>query len=748
MPLPPDIDPYGLSYDEWPPPSWQVPPVSDDLGPQPMPPAPVGDVIMPDPVAPPPVSDELAGAPQPAPMPWEQPAPVAPAEAPPAPLPPEQPDALTGGSLPGQFAQPAPLPPEYEAPAFDPTADNPFAQYTPAESFKIAEQLPPEVRAQIEIQQASRKRLEQEAALHKAAEDDLANIKRNAEIRRIADERTQVKEDQIQAEAEALAARGLDRKRWFRNADAAQVIGAVIGTLVGGAMSKPGQPNQGVAFMAGIIDKDIEDQKYEIENQRQGLQFRSAAVAREFARHGDLHRAAETVRQASYEALIGEIKTRQQDFDKNGVQYLQYGQAAQAMQARAAAAREESRRWNSEYDLKRAKAELDFRQAAETARHNRASEYYQKKTLESAAADRRAAAEARADEKAQKRADDQAERVRQFSVSSPRPVLQLDDKGKPVIGPDGKPVTTTQRFMTKEGKEWLLGDAESTRAMKDKIAAASEITDMIDEVIDIRNKVGGEIMPWSDAKQRLALLQERMRLVRKSGTQGMSSDKDFEALGASIGAKDLTSFIDQEPGLKEARERTVGELNAQMRTHNYDGPPVTFANRWGQETQNTAAEDRTRDLLRSPDETLGDVTTRKLRSRLLADGRTDADFDPRLNPKDREIYDAAAADAKAEFLPGLSTAQQQDIAALGVLAAGPSDDKSAAAAREDLQRIASEGKTAAIQQLARATLESALRSGIGSQEDTSTATRTDAPAPPTGPSSVAPPAIPDALRVR
>lgn len=350
-------------------------PLAAYAGMPPPPPMVPTDIVPPD-GAPLPL-DSYAGYPAPPPLelagnPWlaQPPAPLAP----PIPYGADLPVVAPGPRLPPgppPGAAPA-MPPEYKPPPFDSGAANPFAQYTPDESYKIAAQLPPEEQLKIETNQANLKRIAQETAIHQAALDNLAAIKQNFADRKAADARTQAKEDQIMADSQALAAKGLDRNRWFRNADTFSAMAAVGGALIGGLMTKPGQPNQGVQFISNIIDKDIEDQKYDIENKRADLSFRQAAVAKEFARTGDLHQAAETVRQASYLAIADEVKTRQQDFDAHGTQYLEYGKGILAMKAHAAASQQVWNEKDREYNLKAIKEDRENQLAKSTIAKNAA----------------------------------------------------------------------------------------------------------------------------------------------------------------------------------------------------------------------------------------------------------------------------------------------------------------------------------------------------------------------------------------
>ncbi len=557
--------------------------------------------------------------------------------------------------------------------------------------------------------------------------ENLRQAQGNLEAHTAAAATAQAKSDQIVAEAMDLANRKTNPDRLVRSMSGGQTIAELIALATGALIAgRTGGPNVAMDLLQKRIDRDIDAQKQDVENMKFGLQARRGAVADEYARHGDLYRAGEVVRLATYQSAFNTMAAEQQNFDPRGFQAIERGKVMQQWAARAQQSSEAQRKTIFDEELKVIKAGQEAREQKRKEIETQATIAHQKATtalgyaqLSSAAADRKAARDARLDDKATERADKEAERDRQFTLSPPRPTIELDSDGKPVIGPDGKPVSSGQKkFTNADGKPWMLGDPEDRRAMKGQIVAAAEITDMIDEVNDIRENIGKGVIPWSAARQRLKLLEDRMTLVRKGGTQGMSSDKDFDSLRGSIGAKDLTSFIDQSAGLKEARDRTTGELNTAMRVGNYTGPAITFANKHGAKAEDTIEDIRLQKLLEKPDETIDQARAQ------IESGRAQG-FDVGRD-----------SDATVE--------QQIGIQRLGLAAAGPRKDAAAIRARAGLQTIAAEGPTGSLQRRAKAALEAALRAGVGSQEPTTTSTAPNRPA--VGDQSYATP-IPDELKV-
>lgn len=475
-------------------------------------------------------------------------------------------------------------------------------------------------------------------------------------------------------------------------------IGAVLMGVIGGLIQgKTGSPtNTGIEALKAVIQQRFEVQRANLASQREGLGLRRNAVADELARIGDDYHQAEVFRAAALKHADDQLATEQLKYAPRGTTFLRIadmrGQVA-AEQQRAQIERD-NELFNKGMKLQEA---ARAQQAAdETRRHNRASEGLQFAQIKSAEADRKLAREQRLEDKATERADKEAERVRQFTLSSPRPMVAVDDKGKPVVGADGKPVTAAQRFTNADGKPWELGSPERTAAMEAKLVTASELSDIIDEVKDIRENIGKGVVPWSEARQRLNVLEERATLIAKQGTQGMSSDKDFDALRGSVGSRDFKSFMNISATLDEARNRTASALNTAMRAANYTGPAVTFANKYGEKAQQTVDEIRLEKLLTDPgrDET-------ELRKVALAQERARTD-------NSEEAWSAYRAATASAFE---ATPYQRDaIAQLGVAALGPADDPEATKARQKLAKVAEEGPTSTLRRLAKSALEStALR---------------------------------------
>ena len=122
-------------------------------------------------------------------------------------------------------------------------------------------------------------------------------------------------------------------------------------------------------------------------------------------------------------------------------------------------------------------------------------------------------------------------------------------------------------------------ETEGVDARK-KLPAAYMITSMIDQILDIRRRVGGESATFnSDEYQQLKVLREQLLKVDKASLQGMSSDEDMKVIRNSLGADSPASFRARAAGLKLARQRVVSNLNTYLsKGLGYDGKPISIPN--------------------------------------------------------------------------------------------------------------------------------------------------------------------------
>lgn len=160
---------------------------------------------------------------------------------------------------------------------------------------------------------------------------------------------------------------------------------------------------------------------------------------------------------------------------------------------------------------------------------------------------------------------------KELSARKPQevPIVKRDAKGN-IIGTDYAPL------VQKDGKTPYLfpSDTEAPELRK-KMGAAFAIRDIVNQILEIRDRVGGEAAIFnSDDRQRLVALQNALTIVKKGGTQGMSSDEDMKRIEDSIGASDVTSFRERSAGLIQGIKNTENELNTTLRANNYTGERI------------------------------------------------------------------------------------------------------------------------------------------------------------------------------
>jgi hypothetical protein len=139
----------------------------------------------------------------------------------------------------------------------------------------------------------------------------------------------------------------------------------------------------------------------------------------------------------------------------------------------------------------------------------------------------------------------------------------------------------------------LVGTEDEAKELRNKMSVSNRIIANIDRIREIRARVGGESsLLNSNERQELETIMADVLLLKKSGTQGMSSDKDMDNISKAAGTADATSWRDQEGRLAAARKLVAANLNADLKYKaGYSGPPITFTDPIGQKPPETV-EDR------------------------------------------------------------------------------------------------------------------------------------------------------------
>ena len=109
-------------------------------------------------------------------------------------------------------------------------------------------------------------------------------------------------------------------------------------------------------------------------NQLSGAGFRRGILAEEYARHGDLYRAQETVRIAAYQHAIDGLQAEAQLYDPSSSSTIKIGHAIDAITAQKALTENALQQQTNKNNFEVIKLQQEQQKVAETERHNRATE--------------------------------------------------------------------------------------------------------------------------------------------------------------------------------------------------------------------------------------------------------------------------------------------------------------------------------------------------------------------------------------
>lgn len=656
-----------------------------DVGPPPIPPA---------------VTDELAGAPgAPGPV-W--PPPEWSAAPPAAPLVPAVPSL--GPAAP--TAPPAIPAPEQAsaAPAIPPPDAGPPDVL--GQALSLARLSPEEFAlTQFQREQEIAKRAKQALAPAQAtAAQDAAD---NAAIFARAQERARQAREELLAESQRISSMQIDPNRWFSDASLPRQIMSVLSVVIGGLAAPAGGRNQGVEVLSQIIDRDIAAQQANLAASQQGLAARRGLVSEMAASAEDEFKAAEAARIAIYERVAQQVEDEAANYDPAGTTALRLATMLREIRAKQAAAVTEFETKYRQIEIDNAKLDLDRRKQQEIERANLADEKLKayataldaKRVQNDAArvdldakrvdldAQKIAAEQQRLEEERAKAAKDD---VRKYGIGGP---------AKAVVQPDGSiTVRAGEPLMNADGTVFKARKEEEAAKLSKMSTAAGEAVDIIDEIIAIRDRVGGESSVFnSDDKQRLDVLQNRLVILIKGGTEGMSSDEDMKKIAAAAGAADVRSFRARAAGLEKGRERIVQEYNRTLRSNQYTGPTIEFPNRFaGGAPAATADEVRLKNLLVKPSVSIANAETQAMRiarARMVAAGEISDVGRQNIDEKtSRKLLDTADRIAK-----NYKDISPEQIEGIDALAAAAATDQQAA---KDLAFIAKAGQTAKIREYA------------------------------------------------
>jgi hypothetical protein len=416
---------------------------------------------------------------------------------------------------------------------------------------------------------ASARMLEESEKAHRAAQ---ANAEAYAQS---------LKDAQQRAAEIDLEARNLADTQPLDSITGTQKVLGVLAAIVGGFNAvNTGGKNTGLEAINRLADDAA--QRYA---QKLQLNARQRSAAGDMiGQAADVHRAQEVVRLATYDASIKKLEADVQNFDPRGSTALRTMDTINALKVQrqeiaAKKAAEDAKRIEAERKAKLEddKAKLADAEFKEKQRQNREENKLAgwrisqdaKQAKDRLAFDEKQLAleadklRAQGDEKS-------AKQVLEQGVAAP-PEAIVDEQGSVSLKTDTGPMRQV------DDKAWIIPTVDEAKDFRKKKAATDILIPNLDEIRMIRDRVGGESSVWnSDDYQRLQVIKNNLVLVKKSGTQGMSSDADMNKLIAALGAKDPASFRAQMAGLDEGRRQLENQLDTEARALGYNGKRITY----------------------------------------------------------------------------------------------------------------------------------------------------------------------------
>jgi hypothetical protein len=363
------------------------------------------------------------------------------------------------------------------------------------------------------------------------------------------------------------------------------------------------------------IARDIDSQTTAINNGWKGVDVSRNEIAQEYARHGDLYRAAETVRLAKYQSMLNDIQSQMQLYDPAGSSALRGRAAMDQLQAQMTQAKQAlwQQSFKNTLDYMKGEAEYNEKMAniaktqAETAKLKgqlggaakvkpvkfedvpRTAEQLRQLGVQipkevtlppeglSLSQAQKIAATAKGVEEWQKASTENKERSIGGVAS-----LALDESGKPKVDFNGKPVMKYDHLKNDDGTDFQPQTKEEALALRKKTAAVNTIQSLMADTIMLRKKYGwsSDLLKspeWQKMKANWSTI-----LVKQKDLQelGAISESDLKLISGLMGAKDPTQYQDPEPGMIQAFDNTELAYNSDLRPLGYTGPDLHRARPW------------------------------------------------------------------------------------------------------------------------------------------------------------------------
>jgi hypothetical protein len=540
------------------------------------------------PPAPPPVDDALAGVPSPEPA-FLQPAPPPSAPAPTAPQAPPSPDTISGAgeSAPAGTAQD---PQKVLARAAVNVATDPSSPI--ADRQRAWQALPPDVRANI-VNNADPKQLSaiataamspeelatialrhEQARIHEQTQAQL-ELQRQAEeqarqnfyAQQVAFTKAQSDTTQLELDAKALSQQKIDPNEH----GVGHFIATVLTAALGGAMSPyTGGRNLALEELDKRTQQRIDAQKANIANQYQALNFKRNLIAEQYARSGDLYRAQETYRIATYDRAISELQTKMQDYDPQGTTALRGAMAVQQVSAARQQALQAFGQQQFKNTLDAAKVDLDKQKAEQDAQQKQAELAQQERSSQRSAY---VAMRGQDIGLAEKKLEEQGKQAERAQAKAEKLTEQDRTLGVPIPG-----VGVARQA---DGTVWHAPSDDEAKATRKQIAATANYNKLANDMIRGISEHGGEsdYLKSDDWKRMTVKMQEATAALHDAYgvTSFRENTVDFFEKMATAGVNPTSFVRDASEALRTSNEDMQSKLNVEMAAGGYTGAPIKFA---------------------------------------------------------------------------------------------------------------------------------------------------------------------------
>lgn len=456
----------------------------------------------------------------------------------------------------------------------------------------------PEESATIQVRHAQAQQLELSARQHDLAVRQDQEARQNFQTYQGSIQYANARSASLEQDAARIANMRVD--------PAEHGVGNFIGRVLlgfGGGFASPATGGKNLALdeLQKLTDQRIQAQKDAIANQWQGVKMKQNLVAEGLQRSGDLYHAQEAYRVATYDRAQQELLTEAQNYDPKGTTNLKIQQAVSQVAAQRAATLNAYWQATQKQRLEQTKVQVDVNKQLEETRHNKAQEANEnwKTSIEA----KKAAAATKPDvvytpeqltalygkdaavppipmdqkqysawlEGKQKNTEIAGKTVENQASSAKNSVALPVQAGATA---SGQPVIATQTLTQKNGQTWRPPEKFQPMA-----AATTNVVRLADKLTREIRKNGGQSDLRKSPEWQTMKSDYQDLVFALHGAKGIEGFRPgtSELLHELTGGVDPTSFLRSAiPGIQNAKQNVVEDLNATATAGGYDGAPIQF----------------------------------------------------------------------------------------------------------------------------------------------------------------------------